>query len=164
MFFVLIPFILVFLYLLPSSLKEFLILVPKNPNPWSVFFSSYVHSSFWHFLNNLVGYLVLILLIFYLEENRSFFHYFSFLNFILLPLLSSFLVIVALSSFSESLGFSAVVSGFNGYLLYSVYMHLKKEYFKNLNCSFLWLLLIINFALFSLSSRPEFLFLLLPLL
>ena len=154
LFFILIPSILILVYLLP--IKQYFILNPSSPTPISIFFSNYTHSEFSHLINNLISYLIVIFLLFNIEINKKMFLKVSLLNFLLVPALSSLFIIYFLSKVPPVQGFSAVVSAFMGYLLYSIYTHLKTVYYEKLNNSFLWLLLMINFVIWSIFNKIEF--------
>ncbi len=146
-FFLIVPLILIIIYLLPQSTKDIFILKTQHPTLVSIFFSNYTHSTLDHIENNLVSYLMVMFLIFNINTNKKIFHIISLLNFIVVPIISSLLTILIILSFSgstSSQGFSAVVSAFIGYLLYSVYSHLKKFYYPGLNSSFVTLIYIIN--------------------
>ncbi len=143
-FYFLIPILLTFTYLLPENIKQDIILNLSNPTIISMFFSNYVHLELTHFLGNLISYLIVIFLLFNLETNRILFYRSSLLIFIILPFVSSFLVISIFPSLPPSLGFSAIVAGFMGYLVYSVFRYIKEFYYPQINNFFLYLILMIN--------------------
>lgn len=146
-FFLIVPLILIIIYLLPQSTKDMFILKTQHPTLISIFFSNYTHSTFDHIGGNLVLYLMVMFLISNINTNKKIFHLISFINFIVVPIISSLLTILIILSFSgstSSQGFSAIASAFIGYLLYSVYGHLKKFYYPGLNSSFVTLIYIIN--------------------
>lgn len=162
-FFILLPVILVLIYSLPPSLKSMFILDPKNPTILSIYFSNYTHSEFSHLIDNLVNYLFIIFLLFNVEVNRELFYTVSLLNFTMLPILSSLLVISLIPNVPPAQGFSAVVSAFIGYFLYSVYMHIKSNYYQQLESSFFGLLIMVNFLVWSIFTEIRLLVLLLPI-
>jgi len=151
-FFLIIPLILVIIYLLPQTIKNSFILLPTKATITNMFFSNYTHTSFSHLMNNLIGYFIIIFLIFHVETNKRIFYISSFLIFILLPLLSSLLVITIIPKIPPALGFSAIVYSFFGYLLYSVYKFVNKSYKISVDYKFLLLLLMINILIFSIFS------------
>lgn len=157
-FFILLPTILIFIYCLPPVFKQYLILNPSNPTLISIFFSNYTHSDFHHLMGNLIIYFLIIFLLFKIEVNKKIFYLFSFLNFALFPFLSSFLIILFLPNLLSVQGFSAIVSGFIGYFLYSIYVYVKNFYYKKTNYLFLFLLLIINFMVWQIFNEPKSLF------
>jgi hypothetical protein len=158
-FFVLIGAILTIIFLLPEKIKYYFILQPSNNTLISIFLSNYTHTDFNHFIQNLIIYWIIILLLLNLETNKKLFYQVSAFLFIILPFMSSFAVIYYISGFS-SLGFSAIVSGFMGYLIYAVYNYLKNIYKLPLNYHFPFLILSINLTImviFNLQNVPLFL-------
>lgn len=144
-FYVVIGAVITFLYLLPSDVKyDYFILQPSNPTLLSLFFSNYTHIAFPHFINNLMGYWAVIFLLFNLETEKKIFYTISALIFIILPFLSSFAITYYTDVVSPVYGFSAILSGFIGYLLYAIYNYLVKVYKFPLNLSFPFLIVSIN--------------------
>lgn len=143
MYFLFIPIVLILLYSLPHNIQDYLILKPADPTIISIFLSNYTHSDLPHLVNNLGSYLIIMFLLFNIEINKRFFYLVSSLNFTVVPILSSFIIIHYFPLF-PALGFSAISSAFNGYLLYSVYAYLKKTYYSELTYLFPLLLLMIN--------------------
>lgn len=158
-FFVLIGTILTIIYLLPEKIKYYFILQQSNNTLISIFLSNYTHTDFNHFIGNLMIYWIIILLLLNLETNKKFFYEVSAFIFLILPFMSSFAVLYYTTRFS-SLGFSAIVSGFMGYLIYAVYNYLKNIYKLPLNFLFPLLILSINLTItviFNLQNVPLFL-------
>lgn len=158
-FFVIVPAILLSIFLLPNAIKNTLILLPSNPTIISAFFSNYTHSDLSHIITNLIGYTIVVFLLFHLETNKKFFYTNSFLIFIALPIISSSFIIYLVPKIPPVQGFSAIVSGFIGYLLYSVYNFVKNVYKITFNYSFIFLLLMINFLIFSTLASINYLIL-----
>jgi len=157
-YFVIIPVILVIVFLLSGSLKESLLLYPNNPTFISMLGSNYLHTDFLHLMSNLILYLVLMVFIFTFDAltNRKMLFMNLLLLFILLPLFSSLVNVVALSYlgvFAPCMGFSAIVAGFFGYLSFST-LHYIREYhkvkFERSIFQLLWSIFYINLALISL--------------
>lgn len=152
-FYFIIPFILTFIYLLPDNIKNYIILNPSNPTILSIFFSNYVHLEPWHFLSNLIFYLIIIFLLFNLERDKNFFYRSSFFIFIILPFVSSILIVYFIPFIPPSLGFSAIVAGFMGYLVYSAFRYIKEYYYKQTHYFFLYLILMLNFIIVANNLR-----------
>ena len=152
-FFLIIPLILTSIFLLPTSIKQNLILNPLNPTLISIFFSNYTHTEAQHFLSNLLIYLIIIFLLFNIETNRKLFLKVALLNFILLPFLVSWFIVYFLPKLPPTQGFSAILCSFVGYILFSSYSWLKKNWYKKLDENFLMLLLMINFLIWSISEN-----------
>ena len=154
-FFILIPLIQIFIYLIPQGIKNsYFILFPSNPNFFSIFLSNYTHSEFNHILSNLVGYLIIMFLLFNLETNKKRFYLVSVLLFLLLPFCYSF-VAIRIGSPQSTQGFSTILSGFIGYLIYPVYSYLKNVYKLPLNGWFPSAVIIINFAIVGIFNLPN---------
>lgn len=162
-FLIFLPAILILFYFLPGAIKSLFILNTKNPTFLSIFFSNYIHTDFSHLLNNLVGYLLIIFLLFNVETNRKMLYKISLSNFIILPFIISLSTIYFLPQLQTSQGFSAIVLAFTGYLLFSIFLYLKDNYHQKLNYTFLWLLLMINFTIWSIFSEIGFLLVLIPI-
>ena len=145
-FFILIPLLIVILFLFPDALKNSLILHPENPTILSIFFSNYIHKSLTHFSNNMLSYLVIIvpIFIFNLLINRGRFYKAMLLIFILLPIISSVLIIILffiLYGFKgDFFGFSAVVASLFGFLPYSLLSFLRDFY--KIKFDRFWILLV----------------------
>lgn len=143
-FYIIIPAVLTFMFLLPENIKYYFILIASNPTILSMFFSNYMHTSLSHFLGNLFSYFIIIFLLFNLEINKKIFYISSILIFLILPFVSSILLVYRFPALPPSLGFSAIVASFNGYLVYSVFNYIKKFYYQQTNIRFVWLILMIN--------------------
>ena len=107
-FFLIIPLILIFIYILLwlfPQLECIFVLQLSNPTIASIYLSNYAHVSFWHLLNNLTGYCVLIYLILTFEIDRKRFYTNMILFFTALPLLR-FASIVYWTNIPASIGFS----------------------------------------------------------
>ena len=142
-----IPLILTLLYLLPDNLREYLVLYPKNPTLASFFFSNYVHESFYHFLGNLVSYIIIIILLLILNNNRERFYIEIIPIFLVLPWINSLTIVLLLRDvLHRALGFSAINSGLIGYLLYSTCKHIKEKYNIDLGANFIFGVYIFTLA------------------
>jgi len=159
-FFLIIPLILTSIFLLPTSIKQNLILNPLNPTLISIFFSNYTHTEAQHFLSNLLIYLITIFLLFNIETNRKLFLKVALLNFILLPFLVSWFIVYFLPKLPPTQGFSAILSSFVGYILFSSYSWLRKNCYGKLNYSFLFLLLMVNFLIWSIFEKGQLFYIL----
>jgi hypothetical protein len=147
-FYLLIPAILTAFYVLPDDLKDYLVLWPSNPTFISLLFSSYVHVDFNHFISNLSTYLLITFFLFNFETNRRLFYQASFMLLLLLPILSSLLIICFLPALRLPgiyvLGFSVITSGFAGYSIYAIFNYLKNVLKIPLNSSFILLIFSLN--------------------
>ncbi len=145
-FFLIIPLILIFIYILLwlfPQLEYIFVLQLSNPTVTSIYLSNYAHVSFWHLLNNLTGYCVLIYLILTFEIDRKRFYTNMILFFTALPLLR-FASIAYWTNIPASIGFSCIVSGFLGYLTYSVYNYIKMYWNIHLDYRFPLSILLFN--------------------
>ncbi|NMX21828.1 hypothetical protein C5S30_05240 [ANME-1 cluster archaeon GoMg4] len=150
-YFLFIPSILIFIFFLPSGIKDLFTLKINDPTIISIFFSNYTHENLKHLIDNLFGYLFIIFLLFNIEVNKRFLNFISLLNFILLPIILSLLMIYYLPKNSPPvLGFSGIVSAFTGYLLYSTYAYIKHNYYSYLNHYFIVLLFMVNVIILSI--------------
>jgi hypothetical protein len=157
-YFVVIPFVLVVVYLTSNILKDTLFLYPQHPTFLSVLGSNYVHTTFVHFISNLVFYLMLMAFIFTFDAltNKKMLFVNLPLLFIVLPIVSSvcnILVFTYLGLNVPSKGFSAVVAGVFGYLGFST-LHFIKYYYevkfdKNI-LQLMWSIFYINVLIISL--------------
>lgn len=144
-YFVIIPLILILFYILPSHIKQLFVLDRSNPNPFSLYFSSFVHLDFNHFISNLLTYFLLIFSILYLETNKKILYTFTALTFLFVPFITSFLFLTVVpKELKTSIGFSNIVSAFNGYLLFAVFSFLKKLV-KSLSIYFYSFMIFLSF-------------------
>lgn len=146
-FFLFIPIVISIIYILPNSIKEFLIFHPSRITLLSIFFSNYVHSGFFHFMSNLVSYLLILFLLFNVETDRRFFYRISIFILFLLPFISSFLNIFLINNNLTMQGFSALVSGFLGYFLFSACNYIEKKYKIKKKYELFAFILLINFSI-----------------
>lgn len=152
LFFGFIPLVLVLFYLLPTNLQDQLILKPLEATILSTFFSNYLHNDLGHLAGNMSSYLVVMLLLFNLETDKRRFYAVSFAILTILPLISSLYTISLLRRVaSNSLGFSALAAAFLAYLVYDLYAFVKQNYYPQLTRNFLWLLLMLNVLVWSIS-------------
>lgn len=131
-----VPASLTLLFFLPSAPKEGLILHHADPNPVSLFTTSFMHENLHHFLSNFIVYFMLMIPIYLFSrwsEKRRKFYLMILLIFVPLPFLisSSSLLIPASKTFlsmpaSKSLGFSGINSALFGFVPYFALSYLKK--------------------------------------
>ncbi|MCX8205821.1 MAG: rhomboid family intramembrane serine protease [Candidatus Micrarchaeota archaeon] len=121
---VLVPAVLIGIYLLPSEIKNLLIMHRESPTPLSVFFSNYTHSDAGHLSANLESYLLAMLMILRLEADKRILYPSLALLFLILPFFASIATLLFVP-IPNSQGFSAVVAGLIGYFVYVVYRRLK---------------------------------------
>lgn len=158
-FFILIPIILTVICISVQffpKLKDILILQPLKPTLINIFFSSYTHLTFGHLLNNLKDYIVVISLILVLKTDRKSFLINMLLIFFILPLLISIYIIYYEPNSLPGSGFSGILSGLIGYLPYSVYRYIKKEWGIHLTSNFLFLIIVFNMLLIVIIYRLFF--------
>ena len=142
-FLILVPLILFVIYLLPENIRNIFILYPSNPTIISIFLSNYTHTGFAHLSKNVFSYFFIGFLIFMFETNKRRFYINMLLFFTVLPVLCSLLTLYYLPN-SASWGFSGIVAGWMGYLLYAVYGYIKEEWRIALNANFVFLIVMIN--------------------
>ncbi|CAD7772649.1 hypothetical protein FHEFKHOI_01285 [Candidatus Methanoperedenaceae archaeon GB50] len=125
-FYFIVPLFLIIVYIMVHfhpELERVLILQTSNPTWISIYLSNFVHTDLWHHLRwNLLNYFLLIYLILFFRTNRKKFYINMALFFTVLPVLCSLSTIYLASAPIRSCGFSGIVSGLAGYLLYSVYL------------------------------------------
>lgn len=143
-FFIVIPIILVLVFFLPLKIKQHFILDLQNPTIFSAFASHFTHSKVPHLFNNLGVYLLAMSAIFNKETRKTRFYRTSVVLFLLVPFVISLLMVRYLSGLPPSQGFSAIGSGFVGYVVYAVYSFLGKRFVFNKRNLFS-VLLIANF-------------------
>lgn len=157
-YFVIIPLILTVVFLISDSLKEVLLLYPNNPTFVSIIGSNYLHTTFPHFISNLIFYLVIMVFIFTFDvaTNKKMLFVNLPLLFIVLPIVSSVVNVIIFSDLGVSApsnGFSAIVAGVFGYLAFST-SHFIREYygikFDRSIIQLMWLILYINLLIVSL--------------
>ena len=143
-YFIIIPAILVFIFLLPSEIRHHFILNFQNPTIFSIFANHYTHSTTSHLGNNLGVYLLVMFAIFNIVIDKPLFYQVSAVLFTVLPIVLSMLMLWFLPNLPPAQGFSAIGSGFIGYLIYAVYSFLKNN-FKFIKQSLFSLILMLNF-------------------
>lgn len=153
-FFIVVPAILTLVYLLPVSIKDSFVLYWANPTPLSIFMSNYVHGGLVsnngfgleHLVFNIILYLLaLFIIFFFVEKSRKRFGIASAFLFLVLPVISSLFSLWLLNEETMQ-GFSAIVYGFWGYLIWSIMEHISKK--KPVNS--ISYVLIIFFAIIAL--------------
>ena len=150
---VVIPLIFFLIYLLPAQIKEsYFILYVNDPNVPSVFLMNFTHSDATHLFNNLSSYMILIFLLFNIEVNQRRFRWMMLLVLTVLPWLISISSIYLTPNIPPVQGFSGIVSGIDGYFVYSMYDRLKKLYNVKIDTNFVVSVILMNFAIVSLLS------------
>ncbi len=157
-YFVLIPLLLVLIFTYSNDLKNLLILNIHNPTLLSMIGSNYIHSSFNHLVGNVLFYYLIMIFVFAFDAltNRTMFSLNLPLFFLILPLICSSLMIFVFNSLEYNItsdGFSGVVSGYFGYLSFSLFHFIKEYYniqFKRSIFQLMWVMLLINLFLISL--------------
>lgn len=134
---VLVPLPLTFLFILPETIQEDLVLHLESPNLLTAFTTHFVHGSSSHFLGNLTAYVSFVTLIYLLSllsgERRKF--YLIFLIFVLaFPFILSSIDLLLLE-LETSKGFSGINSAFLGFLPISLFYFLKRKFSSGLKTS-----------------------------
>ena len=129
-FFILVPLVqlLIFQYI-PTSIKDsYFVLNTNNITPSSIFLQNYTHLAFGHIAGNLELYLIIMVLIFILRENRKRFYRDMGIIFFIAPFIIS---IATLYEFSL-LGHTANIYGFSGIVVtligYFTYLFVNSLY------------------------------------
>jgi len=129
-----IPLILTIIFLLPSSIKDTLILHYYSPTILGFYFTHFVHETMPHFLGNLFLYLVLMALIYLfavVSKNKKEFYWVFFIFVILLPLVLSSISLSLVRAFhvdiQRGLGFSGIDSAFLGVVPFFIFSSIKKK-------------------------------------
>ena len=163
-FYFIIPLFLIIVYImvhLHPELERVLILQTSNPTWISIYLSNFVHTDFWHHLGgNLLSYFILIYLILFFRTDRKKFYINMALFFTVLPVLCSLSTIYLASAPPPSfgvlwqfLGFSGIVSGLAGYLLYSVYWYIREKWEVPLNIHFFFSILAFNLLIITFTYK-----------
>ena len=118
-FFLLIPSIILIIYKLPPSIKQsYFALNTRNPTIPTMFLSNYTELFLQLLEGNLIIYLLTIFFIFLTETDKKLFYTTAIAIFLIIPFFSSAITIYLYPN-KISTGFSAIVSAFMGYLIYS---------------------------------------------
>lgn len=118
-----IPLILILIYY--SWLNESFTLYLSNPTLFTIYSSNFAHLNPTHLWDNIVSYLVLMLLIIPLQKSRKFFY----LNMGIIFLTIPFFVYVITNlcwNVKTSLGFSGIVAALLAYFLFSASVKLDE--------------------------------------
>lgn len=145
-FFLVVPSVLCGIFLLPETIRQYLVLDPQQPSLLSIFANNYTHSNYSHLFENVGSYMVLIFVLFNIETDKSRFYRFVAATFFLLPFLASLFVVFFLPSMPPVQGFSAIGSAFMGYAMYAAYAYLKKR-FEFVSVNLFYVFMFFNFAL-----------------
>lgn len=129
LYFCVVPAILVIIFLLPQSIKEqYFIFNVEHPTIFSIFLHNYTHSTIPHITNNLTIYLFTMFSLFGIENDKQRFYLVSALLFLLLPFISTLPILYLLDWIPPAQGFSAIASGFLGYLIYASFKFIKQRF------------------------------------
>jgi hypothetical protein len=126
LFFVIIPAILLLIYTIPQNIKDSYFIL-NTTNSWNVqtwFLFSYTHSQIYpHLVGNVASYLVALVAVFSLENNKRRFWIMAAGSFLLVPVIASLLTIElfhVLGVGVNSQGFSAIGAAFIAYAMISI--------------------------------------------
>jgi len=155
-----------------SSLEGYLSLDTSHPTLLNILGAHYLHSDLIHLLSNLILYLFFMIVIFVCDAftNQKMLFINLLLLFILLPIFSSFIDILAFSAMgidTVAKGFSDIVAGVFGYLAFSFLHFLRDHYktnFKHDILPLLWFFLLVNLLWICIIYVNYFLILLLVLI
>jgi hypothetical protein len=126
LFFVIVPAVLYFIYLLPQGIKDtsFILNTDNAMNIPTYLLSGYTHTQlFPHMVGNLIVYAITMLVIFALENNMRRFWVIITSSFLIVPFISSTLTIQLwkiLGASGITQGFSAIVAALIAYSLISI--------------------------------------------
>lgn len=123
----LVPFILVFVFLLPESVQEVFVLQIDSPTPLTVFMTHFVHAGFSHLFNNLTAYFVIVIPIYLMHAfigKKDIFRRIFLVFLLVFPFILSGLDILILGA-DSSRGFSGIVAAFFGFLPLTIFRFLK---------------------------------------
>jgi len=132
-FFVIIPGLLLVVYLLPQCIRDSYFIL-NTGEIWKFqtwFLNSYTHSELYpHLLSNVVLYFFALLAVFSFENNKHRFRVMAGISFLLVPIISSFLMIglfYLLGFQVRSQGFSAIVAALLAYMFISIILWILGE-------------------------------------
>lgn len=133
-----IPLIISVIFLLPSQIQEILRLNIEHPNSISIFLSSYSHTDYSHYSNNLIPFLFIIILqlviVAYIHNKKAFFRFLWSTALILPFVISSFklwIYPILLSHIKVSQGLSginAAIIGSTPFILFRYLFRKNAEY------------------------------------
>lgn len=125
LFFIIIPAILLLVYTLPQDIKNSYFIL-NTTNPWNLqtwLLNEYTHSQLYHLVSNVIAYLIALIAIFSLEDNKRRFWIMAGSSFLLVPLIASLLTLGLFHFLGfgvNSQGFSATVAAFVAYTFISI--------------------------------------------
>jgi hypothetical protein len=122
LFFVLVPLANLVITLIPSDILEnYFVLHPSSPSIFSMFISNYTQTGLSHLSFNLALYLIIVVIIFSIEQRTRFFFWVSLSYFSVLPIFLSIVTLLFLIPFGATpdvKGFSGIALASLGYLIY----------------------------------------------
>ncbi|MEM5797508.1 MAG: hypothetical protein QXD72_00930 [Candidatus Aenigmatarchaeota archaeon] len=129
-----IPLVLFLLFLLPSNLKEMLVLHKDYSNVYDIFTTNFIHDEFNHLAFNVTTYTVVILLLYVLLltlNKKELFYKLFIVNLTIIPILTS-LIWIPVNKFiwtipQRTLGFSGIVSSISGMVVYAYILLLHEK-------------------------------------
>jgi hypothetical protein len=129
-----IPVALFLLFLLPSNLKEMLVLHKDYSNVYDIFTTNFIHDEFSHLAFNVMAYAVVILLLYILLlilNEKKLFYKLLIVNLSIVPILIS-LIWIPVNKFIwtgalRTLGFSGIISSISGMTVYAYILLLHEK-------------------------------------
>jgi len=129
-----IPIVLFLLFLLPSNLKEMLVLHRDYSNVYDVFTTNFIHDEFSHLALNVMAYTIVILLLYILLltlNKKELFYKLLIANLSIIPIFIS-LIWIPVNKFVwngalRTLGFSGIVSSICGMVVYAYILFLHEK-------------------------------------
>lgn len=125
-FFIVIPLLLLLIYLLPQEIRDSYFIL-NTRELWGLqtyFLNSYSHSQLYpHLVSNVGVYLLVLLVVFSLEDNRRRFRVMAGFSFLVVPVITSLLTIGLFHFLGlgvKSQGFSGIVAAFIAYAFVSI--------------------------------------------
>jgi membrane associated rhomboid family serine protease len=129
-----IPIALFLLFLLPSNLKELLILHRDYSNIYDIFTTHFIHEEFSHLVDNIIIYMIVTFLLYALLltlNRKELFYELLIVNLSIVPIVIS-LIWMPVNKFIwtgalRTFGFSGIVSSISGMVVYAYILLLHKK-------------------------------------
>lgn len=118
-----VPMALLFVYLLPVGIKEqFFTLHLDHPMILALLTNAFNHDLYQHLASNLIYYILALTAIIAIETSLQRFQYMTLTIFVAVPIISSAATVLyfAGAGYGQLLGFSGIVSGYMGYVIYLI--------------------------------------------
>lgn len=177
LFVLIFPCIITFLMFLPKTTIQILKLNIKEPSWWQYITNAFVHNNWAHYAGNIFVYFVYVTLILLIANlgniKKEFYKLFSFII-ISLPIVSSFIQVIAypiilywLPNLKYSAGSSGIISALSGFLplFWIIYVKNKNPELKvNIDFMLFFMIYIVLVFAFKYSQIPSLILFLLTML